>query len=346
MQIKNPFHSLSDESKQINSRIDDNLSTSFNSDISSTNINNHSNNDSNKKEKEELGDVGNININSNDEIKNNNNLLFNKNKDMEEPIKQNVNNNEFSSSIKIENSHSKINQILDEDSLGLNQNDQKIENINIDNTNDINFFNFSFYNNNNNKNNNKNINYNCYKKIIDNKNDNNKDENKNNSTDEESKSTPTNNNSESSKNIINTIKKFDQNTIQNERSTFFSIENSDSNFRKKAKNNHVKERHGDWICPYCENLNFAFRNKCNRCGLSKGHSEQNNNNHLHINDNNFGSNRPILLNNININYIFNSIFPINNINIINNPIVINNINNYYGNFNNYQIYYPCNVNIK
>ena len=24
-------------------------------------------------------------------------------------------------------------------------------------------------------------------------------------------------------------------------------------------------RKGDWICPYCHNLNFAFRKKCNRC---------------------------------------------------------------------------------
>ena len=29
------------------------------------------------------------------------------------------------------------------------------------------------------------------------------------------------------------------------------------------------ERIGDWICKKCRNLNFAFRNKCNRCGLPK-----------------------------------------------------------------------------
>ena len=29
------------------------------------------------------------------------------------------------------------------------------------------------------------------------------------------------------------------------------------------------ERQGDWICKYCKNLNFAFRNECNRCGLQK-----------------------------------------------------------------------------
>ena len=26
-------------------------------------------------------------------------------------------------------------------------------------------------------------------------------------------------------------------------------------------------REGDWICCYCNNLNFAFRKKCNRCKL-------------------------------------------------------------------------------
>ena len=26
-------------------------------------------------------------------------------------------------------------------------------------------------------------------------------------------------------------------------------------------------RAGDWICLYCNNLNFSFRIKCNRCGL-------------------------------------------------------------------------------
>jgi len=97
--------------------------------------------------------------------------------------------------------------------------------------------------------------------------------------------------------------------------------------------------------PNCENLNFAFRNKCNRCGLTK---EIQNNNNLQNHNNILNIQRSILLNNININYIFNSNFPLNNINIIYNQIIINhnNINNYYGNYNNYQIYYPSNVNIK
>ena len=47
-------------------------------------------------------------------------------------------------------------------------------------------------------------------------------------------------------------------------------------FNKYQKHKNCKpfvERTGDWICKSCQNLNFAFRNKCNRCGLPK--SEEN-----------------------------------------------------------------------
>jgi hypothetical protein len=33
------------------------------------------------------------------------------------------------------------------------------------------------------------------------------------------------------------------------------------------------ERPGDWICSNCQNLNFAFRNNCNRCHLSRNESQ-------------------------------------------------------------------------
>lgn len=29
------------------------------------------------------------------------------------------------------------------------------------------------------------------------------------------------------------------------------------------------QREGDWVCLQCKNLNFAFRNSCNKCGNSK-----------------------------------------------------------------------------
>lgn len=38
---------------------------------------------------------------------------------------------------------------------------------------------------------------------------------------------------------------------------------------QKRKLRPFTERTGDWICKNCHNLNFAFRNECNRCKLPK-----------------------------------------------------------------------------
>ena len=40
-------------------------------------------------------------------------------------------------------------------------------------------------------------------------------------------------------------------------------------FKKKIK---FQERKGDWTCNRCHNINFAFRNKCNRCKALKEES--------------------------------------------------------------------------
>ena len=42
----------------------------------------------------------------------------------------------------------------------------------------------------------------------------------------------------------------------------------------KKKKKPFIEREGDWICVKCNNLNFAFRNNCNRCGLTKNESQK------------------------------------------------------------------------
>ena len=48
---------------------------------------------------------------------------------------------------------------------------------------------------------------------------------------------------------------------------------------KKSKNLKIKkekkyfEREGDWCCYKCKNMNFTFRNYCNRCNYSKEYSE-------------------------------------------------------------------------
>jgi formylmethanofuran dehydrogenase subunit D len=38
---------------------------------------------------------------------------------------------------------------------------------------------------------------------------------------------------------------------------------------QKKKTRPFTEREGDWICKNCKNLNFAFRNECNRCKIPK-----------------------------------------------------------------------------
>ena len=38
---------------------------------------------------------------------------------------------------------------------------------------------------------------------------------------------------------------------------------------QKKKQKPFMERNGDWICKKCKNLNFSFRQECNRCKLPK-----------------------------------------------------------------------------
>ena len=342
MQIQNPFSIFSGETKQNDPDNNNNPINFINFQNSPKEINSSINkNNQAKKEKEnienknkfELKDINHININ------------------------ENLNNSHFPKKSPKNNSKSIFDFPITEEKMDtlnnidckyspFSQNFEKNENNNIDNINDENFFNYSFYNNNK-KNINKIINNNN-NKIIENKNNNEINYNSKNEkenifqNDIESKDSPHIDSPKRNEHI-----NYPNNFVDHE----FSYENSNSNFRKKARHKkHFKVRFGDWICPKCENLNFSFRSKCNRCGLSKEKSEQNNNNNNQIqpHENNLDYQRPILFNNININYIFNSNYPLNNINIIYSPIFYNNntINNYYGNYNNYQIYYPCNVNIK
>jgi hypothetical protein len=47
------------------------------------------------------------------------------------------------------------------------------------------------------------------------------------------------------------------------------------NYELKLNNKKKKfiERQGDWRCSKCKNINFSFRNKCNKCQISKEESE-------------------------------------------------------------------------
>ena len=95
--------------------------------------------------------------------------------------------------------------------------------------------------------------------------------------------------SENDKNIIghtnliknkNSQNKFNQiiNPIIYNKFGFFSkniYNNSDKKeyIKEKNKNENKKknfeERKGDWLCLFCNNLNFSFRTKCNRCKMTK-----------------------------------------------------------------------------
>ena len=36
-----------------------------------------------------------------------------------------------------------------------------------------------------------------------------------------------------------------------------------------SKGKRVEMKAGDWVCTGCQNLNFARRSNCNRCGMQK-----------------------------------------------------------------------------
>lgn len=64
--------------------------------------------------------------------------------------------------------------------------------------------------------------------------------------------------------------KFTGSNFQNNIKSFNNSQNSKKDKYKKP----FEIRLGDWTCSECHNLNFSFRNKCNRCGLPKELSEQ------------------------------------------------------------------------
>jgi len=56
------------------------------------------------------------------------------------------------------------------------------------------------------------------------------------------------------------------------------FDNNKKNLQNMKKEGKVKKpfevRAGDWTCTKCNNLNFSFRNKCNRCGIPKEISDK------------------------------------------------------------------------
>jgi len=108
-----------------------------------------------------------------------------------------------------------------------------------------------------------------------------------------------------------------------------NINQNDMNLKqkKKEKKNFIK-KNGDWKCPYCFNINFAFRSSCNRCRLSKQvkltFSQNGNNNMQNINN---------IINN-NMNFQMNKIIQNNLLNNQNNNNIINQDNNNNSQFQN------------
>ena len=49
---------------------------------------------------------------------------------------------------------------------------------------------------------------------------------------------------------------------------------NNKNNKKKKKKQEFVEREGDWPCYRCKNINFSFREKCNKCLFSKDESEK------------------------------------------------------------------------
>ena len=52
--------------------------------------------------------------------------------------------------------------------------------------------------------------------------------------------------------------------------------NNNSN-NNNCFNNNLRDPKKDWICSFCNNLNYSFRTKCNRCKIRKEESNKRNN---------------------------------------------------------------------
>ena len=55
---------------------------------------------------------------------------------------------------------------------------------------------------------------------------------------------------------------------------YLKYNNCLKNNKKKKKKKEFVEREGDWSCYRCKNINFSFRNICNKCHFSKEESEK------------------------------------------------------------------------
>ena len=188
----------------------------------------------------------------------------------------------------------------DNNNLQQNVNGNNINSVNNYNINNINYNNFQNYNFANNTINNINNTKAYIPKILRN--------NNNNGNNQKNVLGLNNQNFDKKEEQIINKNKFDNMNKKN-------IQNTKKDGKSKK---HFEVRAGDWTCSKCNNLNFSFRNKCNRCGIPK----ELNNEMESINNKMYQN--PQLMSNINPNYIY-----MNNMNNMNN-MNMNNINNYNG----------------
>ena len=177
-------------------------------------------------------------------------------------------NNDLLNALDVSPSISKLNS-------GINSNIPQNE---INDNNPNNLYGFSLYPQVNNQNN-INQNYNLQNQYINNNNYNytNKDINYNYSNDNPNYYQNYNNNIPNLTYNINNFKEFIPTKLRineqsNKKDTQTNQKNKFSSGNKKNKQKgkkYFEVREGDWRCSQCNNLNFSFRNKCNRCNLPK-----------------------------------------------------------------------------
>ena len=117
------------------------------------------------------------------------------------------------------------------------------------------------------------------------------------------------NNKEEDSNLNINCKYFNKNNH-----SFHHISNNNNSNKNRNKKNQKKkgyiEKEGDWPCYDCKNINFSFRDVCNRCRLPKEESEKkyreagekliklfikNKNNEIHKNENTFNLKKEVLI---------------------------------------------------
>ena len=92
---------------------------------------------------------------------------------------------------------------------------------------------------------------------------------------------PTYNNSQTlfNKNINNNS--YINPMLNNNNNYIFLYKNINNNVNNNVSH-FYRDQKKDWICSFCNNLNFSFRTKCNRCKISKEDSDKRKNNFMNL----------------------------------------------------------------